>query len=108
MAERLSQAMADALDNIDEINAKLGKDEPIVIYANRQQLLIIENIMLVWADAQQADMLQQEMVRKHRREWSAKGLRLWQDRFPKEYAIKNEVDQLGGRIKQVSENLRCV
>ena len=108
MAERLSQAMADALDNIDEINAKLGKDEPIVIYANRQQLLIIENIMLVWADAQQADMLQQEMVRKHRCEWSAKGLRLWQDRFPKEYAIKNEVDQLGGRIKQVSENLRCV
>ena len=27
-AESLSQAMAEALDNIDEINARLGKDEP--------------------------------------------------------------------------------
>ena len=107
-AERLSQAMAEALDNIDEINARLGKDEPVVIYANRQQLLIIDNILHVWVDTQQADTPQQEMVRRHRCEWSAKGMRLWQERFPPEYAIKNEVDQLHQGIKQVSENLRCV
>ena len=70
-AEGLSQAMAEALDNIDEINARLGKDEPVVIYANRQQLLIIDNILHVWVDTQQADTPQQEMVRRHRCEMSS-------------------------------------
>jgi hypothetical protein len=107
-AERLSQAMAAGLDDIDEINAKLGKDEPVVIYANRQQLLIIDNIMRVWADAQQADKPQQEMVRKQRCEWAAKGLKLWKDRFPENYALKKEVDQLGGNLQEVSKILRCV
>ena len=107
-AERLSQAMAEALDNIDEINAKLGKDEPVVIYANRQQLLIIDNILHVWVDTQQADTPQQEMVRQHRCEWSAKGMRLWKERFPEEYAIKNEVETVarGHRESQQEPALR--
>jgi hypothetical protein len=101
-AESISTRMAEALTDVDEINMKFRREEPVAIYANRQQLLIVDNILRVWADTRPPERTMQP-----RCTWTARGSTLWQEKFPNDYAIKSEVDQLHDEIKQVGASLRC-
>ena len=101
-AQGITDSMDEALKNIDEINTKLDKDEPVVIYANRQQLVIIKNILDVWSATKSPENFKQPMC-----VWATRGTRLWSENFPKDYAIKDDVSRLQKEIKDVSNKLGC-
>ena len=65
-------------------------------------MLIIENIRHVWADSRPL-----ASAMPPRCAWTAQGSALWQERFPEEYAIKSEVDQLHDELKHVRVSLGC-
>lgn len=76
-ARQLTEAMAAALRKIDDINARMPVSEPIVIYANSQQLRIIRNILDVWEKIREPEVRAAAGC-----EWSCRGEKLWMSRFP--------------------------
>ena len=101
-AQSITESMGEAIKNIDEINTKLDKDEPVVIYANRQQLLIIKNMLDVWGATKSPENFKQPMCL-----WATRGTRLGSENLPQEYAIKGDVTQVQNEINKVSKNLGC-
>jgi hypothetical protein len=101
-AQSITELMGEAIKNVDEINAKLDKDEPVVIYANRQQLLIIKNMLDVWSATKSSENFKQPMCL-----WANLGAKLGSDSFPREYAIKDEVTKVQNEISKVGKNLGC-
>jgi hypothetical protein len=94
-AEEITRSMAAALKKIDVINSKMNRAEPIVVYANYQELRIIRNILDVW-----------EKVRSREDKlgpycsWFCRGDTICKENFPdKDYPGKDDVKKLRQEIE---------
>jgi tetratricopeptide (TPR) repeat protein len=98
-AEGITKTMQEALNKINKINGEMDIKEPIVIYANQQQLFIIKNIIHVWGSLK---------VKEDRKKaicyWSNRALEIMQTNFPKtDYPAKPHVDKLKRDIEKLKK-----
>jgi hypothetical protein len=98
-AENITKTMQEALKKINKINGKMDINEPIVIYANQQQLLIIKNILHVWGSLKLKEDREKAICY-----WSNRALEIMQTNFPKtNYPAKPHVDELSNDIKNLKK-----
>jgi hypothetical protein len=96
-AAHFTRSIQEALTKIDEINQEMDKNEPIVIYANQQQLRIIKNILDVWGSVRLKEDRKQEIC-----DWSSRAETIYKTRFPDEdYPAKPHVDRLHQEIEEL-------
>ncbi|MFP3871110.1 MAG: hypothetical protein ACLFVT_09565 [Syntrophobacteria bacterium] len=94
-ARELAGAMAAALEKIDEINLQMNRGEPIVVYANYQQLRIIRNILDVWEKVRTPEERLDAYCT-----WFCRAEKIWTTKFPEEpYAGETDVRALRQEIE---------
>jgi hypothetical protein len=99
--------MAGAMKKIDAVNQPekgLGPDEPIVLYANQQQLRVITGILDIWSNVR--DEADQKGPVCH---WTEHAEMLARKRFPSaaDYPGKAQTDELGRKIAEVGQSYQC-
>src|SRR5262245_32975071 len=94
-AQEIANGMDEGRRRIDEINGEIGPAEPIVIWANYQQLRIVDNALDVWSRVQRREDRQGPTCA-----WTLEGDRLWWSRFPGDYPEKARVDALHARLER--------
>jgi hypothetical protein len=98
-AKGITESMQKALNKIDKINREMDRNEPIVIYANQQQLRIIKNILHVWGSLKRKIEREKEICF-----WSARAFDIIQTKLPiEDYPAKPHVDKLQQDIEKLKK-----
>lgn len=106
-AAAYTDRMAAAIKKIDAVNQPekgLTSDDPIVLYANQQQLRVITGILDIWGNVR--DDEDQKGPVCH---WTKRARILVQERFPSttDYPGKAQTDELGRKIAEVGQSYQC-